>query len=102
MSDELGNNHISHDELNGEDTKQLLEAHKRRKRPLWARIARFAFRTFMVFLVFLLLLRVIISYPAVQNKLISWTTEYLSDRLNTTVQIDYIEIDFFDALFFFF
>ncbi|MGB0983448.1 MAG: translocation/assembly module TamB domain-containing protein [Saprospiraceae bacterium] len=95
MSDELGNN-ISHDELNGEDTKQLLEAHKRRKRPLWARIARFVFRTFMIFLVLLGLLRFIISYPAVQNKLISWTTDYLSERLNTTVQINYIEIDLFD------
>lgn len=97
MSDELGNNDISLDDvLSGENTKQLLEAHKRRKRPLWARIARFVFRTFMVFFAFLLLLRVIISYPVVQNKLVSWATEYLSDRLNTTVQIDYIEIDFFD------
>ena len=94
MSEEAQQHIGKEDEL--EEAKHLLEAHRQRKRPLWARITRFVFRMVMVLLVLLLMLRWIVSYPVVQNKLVTWMTGYLSNQLQTEVKIDYINFSFFD------
>ena len=76
--------------------KQLLEQHKKRKRPLWRRITRFLFRTMMLTLLLLVAIRFVISYPSVQNRLVDWTTGYLSKKLNTEVSIGYVNFSFVD------
>lgn len=86
-----------HSELS-KDTAALLEAHKQRKIPLWRRFTRLVFRMAVVLMLLLLLLRWVISFPVVQNQLVSWTTTYLSDRLHTKVEVGYVNIDFFDEL----
>lgn len=77
--------------------KQLLEQHKKRKRPLWRRITRFLFRTVMLLILLLVVFRFVISYPSVQNRLVDWTTDYFSKKLNTEVSIDYVNFSFFDT-----
>jgi hypothetical protein len=89
--------YLSEDEQLKEVEKQLLEQHKKRKRPLWRRIARFLFRIVMVLLLLLLVvIPFIISYPSVQNRLVDWAADVLSEKLKTEVSIDYVNFSFFD------
>lgn len=77
---------------------QLLEQHKKRKRPLWKRFARLVFRSFMLLLLLLGLIRVLISYPTIQNRLVHGVADYLSDRLHTEVSVGYVNFYFFDKM----
>ena len=94
----MNNEEQHHNEIEEleEVEKQLLEQHKKRKRPLWRRVARLLFRTMMSILVLLVVIRFVISYPSVQNRLVNWTTDYLSKKLNTEVSIDYVNFAFVD------
>ena len=87
--------HNELDELE-EVEKQLLEQHKKRKRPLWRRVTRFLFRIMMLILLLLAITRFVISYPSIQNRLVDWTADYFSKKLNTEVSIDYVNFSFVD------
>mgnify|MGYP000418659044 CR=1 FL=1 len=98
MSDRV-EDHIEQTEIvEVENAKALLEAHKRRKRPFWQKIVRFSFRAFVLMLVLLLLLRFVVSFPVVQNKIVGWTTDYISNRVHAEVNIDYVNFSLFDNL----
>lgn len=63
-------------------------------RNLWRRIENIVFGVVLV----LIVLYFVLQMPAIQNWLIHKTTNYLSDELKTTVQIQHIDIAFFDKL----
>ena len=63
-------------------------------RSIWRRTENMVFG--VVFL--LIVLYFVLQMPAVQNWLIHKTTSYLSEELKTTVQIQHIDIAFFDKL----
>ncbi|MBK8426363.1 MAG: hypothetical protein IPL27_10540 [Lewinellaceae bacterium] len=63
-------------------------------RNLWRRIENIVFGVVLL----LIVLYFVLQMPAIQNWLIHKTTSYLSDELKTTVQIQHIDIAFFDKL----
>lgn len=81
-----------------EEVVEVVQASKKKQRSLFFRLLRMLFRVFFTFALLLLILRLLITVPYIQNKLIHWTTDNLSERLDTRVEIDRIQLDFFDQL----
>lgn len=81
-----------------EEIVEVVQPSKKKQRSLFFRLLRFLFRTIFVFGVILVILRVLIGIPYVQNELIQFTTKQLSEKLDTRVEIDEIQLDFFDQL----
>lgn len=81
-----------------EEVVEVVQASKKKQRSLFFRLLRLLFRTAFLLGVLLLVLRVLISFPLVQNKLIQFTTKQLAERLDTRVEIEEIQLDFFDHL----
>jgi hypothetical protein len=79
-----------------EEVVEIVHASKKKQRSLFFRLLRLLFRTTFLLLLFLLILRLVVSIPYVQNKLVGWTTSSLSAKLGTRVEIDYVKLEFFD------
>ncbi|MBK7938531.1 MAG: translocation/assembly module TamB domain-containing protein [Lewinellaceae bacterium] len=61
---------------------------------IWRRIENFVFGIVLLFIIFYLVLQM----PAVQNWLVRKVTAYLSEELNTRVEVRRVDISFFDNL----
>ncbi|MGB1121597.1 MAG: hypothetical protein ACPG3Z_06350, partial [Saprospiraceae bacterium] len=81
-----------------EEVVEVVHASKKKQRSLFFRLLRLLFRIFFALGLLLVVLRVLISFPLVQNKLVQFTTKQLAQRLDTRVEIDKIQLDFFDHL----
>ena len=81
-----------------EETVEIVKASQKKQRSLFFRMLRFSFRVMFSLGVLLLLLRIIIGIPFIQNKLLQIATSELSARLDTRVEIEAIDLDFFDRL----
>lgn len=81
-----------------EEIVEVVQASKKKQRSLFFRLLRLLFRTVFSLGVLLVILRILIGIPSVQNKLIQFTTKQLAERLDTRVEIDEIQLDFFDHL----
>ncbi|MFK7947465.1 MAG: translocation/assembly module TamB domain-containing protein [Saprospiraceae bacterium] len=81
-----------------EEVVEVVQASKKKQRSLFFRLLRLLFRTAFLLGLLLVILRILISIPVVQNKLIQVTTKQLAKRLDTRVEIDEIQLDFFDHL----
>ncbi|MEM7101815.1 MAG: translocation/assembly module TamB domain-containing protein [Bacteroidota bacterium] len=68
------------------------------KRTLWQKTRRFFSVLLVTFLILFVLFSLIIRLPGVQNYLAGKVTGWLSAQLETTVKVDYVDIDFFDKL----
>ena len=81
-----------------EESVEIVQASQKKQRSLFFRILRVAFRVVFSLGVLLLFLRLLIGIPFVQNKLIQIAANELSTRLDTRVEIEAIDLDFFDKL----
>ena len=81
-----------------EEVVEVVHASKKKQRSLFFRLLRLLFRVIFALGLLLVVLRVLISFPLVQNKLVQFTTKQLAQRLDTRVEIDKIQLDFFDHL----
>jgi hypothetical protein len=79
-----------------EEVVEIVHASKKKQRSFFFRLLRFLFRTTFLLFLFLFILRLVVSIPYVQNKLVTWTTSSLSAKLETRVEIDYVKLEFFD------
>ena len=81
-----------------EEVVEVVKASKKKQRSLFFRLLRLLFRTAFALLLLLGILRVLIGIPYVQNQLIQYTVNTLSERLDTRVEVEEIQLDFFDHL----
>jgi TamB, inner membrane protein subunit of TAM complex len=90
--------------INPDDTQPAIESasavvavvHRRRS---WKRrLLRGVWRTFLGVLMLFLLLTFIIQLPPVQNRLVDYTTNFLTKELKTTVTIERFSLNFFDKI----
>ncbi len=79
-----------------EEVVEVVKPSKKKQRSLFFRLLRLLFRGVFLLALLLLALRMLISIPYVQNELVHWATSSLSERLNTKVEIDKVQLDFFD------
>ena len=77
---------------------EIVKVSSKKRKSLGFRMLRFLFRLVALLVALLLILRLLISIPYIQNKLLGWTTNYLSNQLETTVEVERIDLDFFDKL----
>lgn len=85
-------NHREHEEL------EIVKVSSKKRKSLGFRILRFLFRLVALFVALMLILRLLVAIPFVQNVLIDWTTNYLSNQLETTVEVERIDLAFLDKL----
>lgn len=76
----------------------ILEQHRKRKRPLWVRLVRGVLRTLLGFVILFTILRLLIAIPAVQSTLVRGTAKYLSNQLNTRVEVSSFDLRLWDRL----
>ena len=81
-----------------EEVVEVVQASKKKQRSLFFRLLRLLFRTVFLLGLLLVILRVLIGTPYIQNKIVQFTTKQLSKRLDTKVEIDKIQLNFFDHL----
>ena len=81
-----------------EEVVEIVHASKKKQQLLFFRLLRVLFRTTFLIFLFLIILRLVVGIPYVQNKLVTWATNSISEKLDTRVEIDYINFKFFDHL----
>jgi len=79
-----------------EEIVEIVKASEKKQKSWFFRLLRILFRSAFILFLLLIVIRLLISLPSVQNKLVEWTTNSLEETLGTRVEIESVSLDFFD------
>jgi hypothetical protein len=71
---------------------------KGEKRPWWKRLFILGFRVFLGFVGLFVIVFLALQIPVIQNWAAGKVTSYLSERLQTNVELDHLSLEFFDKV----